>query len=109
MYSHITMVAIGHSEYIQDVIQHKCNQMHTIGTFLVAPYLQVSKLKVNETSFLSVTLSVSLTPNGDCSGRQFSDSYCKVVDYVNFFYLDRQRQDLAQATFFLIKTQHCQG
>ena len=33
---------------------------------------------------------------------------CNVVDYVNFFYLDRQRQDRAQATF-LIKTQHCQG
>ena len=28
---------------------------------------------------------------------------CIVVNYVKFFYLDRQRQDRAQATFFYIK------
>ena len=27
--------------------------------------------------------------------------FCNVVNYVNFFYLDRQRQDRAQATFWL--------
>ena len=49
--------------------------MHTIGTFLVTPSLQISKLKVNETSFHSVTLASSVTPNGDCTGTQFSDPY----------------------------------
>ena len=54
--------------------------MHTIGTFLVTPSLQISKLKVNETLFQSVTLAGSVTPNGDCthetdSFTQFSDSY----------------------------------
>ena len=41
----------------------------------VTPSLHISKLKVNETSFHSVTLASSVTPNGDCVGRQFSDSY----------------------------------
>ena len=49
--------------------------MHTIGTFLVAPSLQISKLKVNETLFHSVTLAGSVTPNGDCTGTQFSNPY----------------------------------
>ena len=73
MHSHISIVANGHCEYIQDVIQDQCNQMYTIGTFLVAPSLQISKLKVNETLFHSVTLAGSVTANGDCSGTQFSD------------------------------------
>ena len=49
--------------------------MHTIGTFLVTPSLQISKLKGNETSFHSVTLAGSVTPNWDCTGTQFSDPY----------------------------------
>ena len=49
--------------------------MYTIGTFLVTPSLQISKLKVKETSFHSVTLAGSITPNGNCTGTQFSDQY----------------------------------
>ena len=49
--------------------------MHTIGTFLVSSSLQKSKLKLNETSFHSVTLAGSVTPNGDCTGTQSSDRY----------------------------------
>ena len=75
MHSHISIVANGHSKYIQDVTRDQCNQMHKIGTFLVAPSLQISKLKVNETSFHSVTSAGSVTPNGDCTGTQFSDPY----------------------------------
>ena len=61
--------------YIQNVKQDQCTQMHTIGTFLVAPPFQISKLKVNETSFHSVTLAGSVTPNRECTGTQFSDPY----------------------------------
>ena len=75
MHSHISIVANGLTEYIQNVIQDQSNQMHTIGTFLAAPTLRISKLKVNETSFHSVTLAGSVTPNGDCTGTQFSDPY----------------------------------
>ena len=39
MHSHISTVANGHSKYIQDVTRDQCNQMHTIGTFIVAPSL----------------------------------------------------------------------
>ena len=49
--------------------------MHTIGTFFVSSSLQISKLKVNETSFHSVTLAGSVTPNEDCTGTEFSDPY----------------------------------
>ena len=49
--------------------------MHTIGTFIVTPSLQILKLKANDTSFHNVTLSGSVTPNGDCTGTQFSDPY----------------------------------
>ena len=63
MHSHISIVANGHSEYIQDVTRDRCNQMHTIGTFLVTHSLQISKLKVIETLFYSVTLAGSVTPN----------------------------------------------
>ena len=49
--------------------------MHTIGIFLVTSPLQISKLKVDETSFHSVTLEGSLTPNGSFTGTQFSDPY----------------------------------
>ena len=49
--------------------------MNTIGSFLVTPSIQISKLKVNETSFHSVTLAGPVTPNGDCTGTQFSDPY----------------------------------
>ena len=75
MHSHSSIVASDHSEYIYDVTRDQCNQMHTIGTFLVSFSLQISKLKVNETSFHSVTLGGSVTPNGDCTGTQFSDTY----------------------------------
>ena len=49
--------------------------MHIIGTFLVTPSLQISTLKVNETSFDSVTSAGSVTPNGDFTGTQCSDPY----------------------------------
>ena len=49
--------------------------MHTIGTFLADLSLQISKLKVNETSFHSVTSAGSITPNKDCTGTQFSGPY----------------------------------
>ena len=49
--------------------------MHTIGTFLVDPSLQISKFKVNETSFHSVTLAGSVTPNEDCTCIQFCDPF----------------------------------
>ena len=49
--------------------------MHTIGAFILAPSLQISKLKANETSFHSVTLAGSVVPNGDCTETQFSDPY----------------------------------
>ena len=47
--------------------------MHTIGTFLVTSSLQISKLKVKENSFHSVTLAGSVIPNGNCTGAQFTD------------------------------------
>ena len=71
MHSHSSIVANGHSEYIHDVTRDQCNQMHTIGTFLVTSSLDISNLKVNETSFHSVTLAGSVTPNVDCTGTQF--------------------------------------
>ena len=49
--------------------------MHTTGTFLVTPSLQISKLRVNETSLHSVTLAGSVKSNGDYTGTQFSDPY----------------------------------
>ena len=73
MHSHITIVVNGHGKYIQDVTRDQCNQMHTIGTFLVTPSIKISKLKGNETSFHSITLAGSVTPNWDCTGTQFSD------------------------------------
>ena len=75
MHSHISIVANGHSDFIQDVTRDQCKQMHTIGTFLIIPSLQISKLKVSETSFNSVTLAGSVTPNGNCTGTQFSNPY----------------------------------
>ena len=33
------------------------------------------RTRVNEISFHSVTLAGSVTPNGDCTGTQFSDPY----------------------------------
>ena len=49
--------------------------MHIIGTFLVTSFLQISKLKVNETLFHSLTLAGSVTRNGNCNGTQFPDLY----------------------------------
>ena len=75
MHSHISGVANGHSEYIQEVSRDQCKQMHTMGNFLVTPSIQISKLKINETSYHTVTLAGSLTTNGECTGTQFSDPY----------------------------------
>ena len=75
MHSLSSMVANGHSEYIHDITRDQCNQMNTIRTFLVTSSLQILKLKVNETSFHSVTSAGSVTPDGDCTGTQFSDLY----------------------------------
>ena len=61
------------SEYKQDITCDQCNQMHAIETLLLKPSLQISKLKVNETSFHNVTPAGSVTLNGDCTGTQFSD------------------------------------
>ena len=69
---------------IEWIFKYKSNTMqnrnstvniYTQFTFLVTPSLQISKFKVNETSFHSVTLAGSLTPNEDCTGTQFSDPY----------------------------------
>ena len=68
MHSHISIVANGHSKYIQDVTRNQCNEMHTIGRFWVTSSLQISKLKGNETLFHNVTIASSVTPNGDCTG-----------------------------------------
>ena len=75
MHSHISIVANGHSEYIQDVTRDQCNQIHTMGKFLVASSLQMPKLTVTETSFYSATLAGSVKTNGDCTGTQFSAPY----------------------------------
>ena len=47
MHLHISIVANGHSEYIQDIARDQCIQIHTIGTFIVTPSLHITKLKVN--------------------------------------------------------------
>ena len=75
MHSHISVVANGHSEYIQEISRDQCKQMHTMGNFLVTPSIQISKLKINETSYHTVTLAGWLTTNGECTETQFSDSY----------------------------------
>ena len=75
MHFHSSIVANGHSEYLKDVTRDQCNQMHKIGRFLVTPSIQVSKLRVNETSFRSVNLAGSVTPIGDCTGTQLCDPY----------------------------------
>ena len=75
IHSDSSIVANGDSEYIQDVTRVQRNQMDTIETFLVTPSFQISKLKVNVTSFNSVTLAGCVTSNGDCTGTQFSDPY----------------------------------
>ena len=49
--------------------------MHTIGNFLVTPSIQISKLKINETSYHIVTLAGSITTNSHCTGAQFADPY----------------------------------
>ena len=37
--------------------------------------MQISKLKINDTSYRSVTLAGSITTNGDRTGMQFSYPY----------------------------------
>ena len=122
MHSLISIVASGHSEYIQDVARDQCNQIHTIATFLVDPSLQISKLKVNETLFHSVTLAGSVTPNGNCTGTQFSDPYgtwdnvvvqtvFKIIfqEHCATIYLNSNKIQLGSGIICILSDNNCTG
>ena len=75
MHCHISVVANGHSKYIQEIFRDQSKQVHTTRNFLVTPSIQISNSKINETSYHTVTFAGSITTNGDCTGTQFSDPY----------------------------------
>ena len=107
MHSHIFIVVNGHSEYIKDVTRDQCNQMYTIGTFLVAPSLQISKLKVNETLFHSVTLAGSVAPNGDCTDTQFSDTITLQEQHYLTIHLNSNKIQLGSGIICTLSDTYC--
>ena len=75
MHSHISAVTNGQSEYIRELSNQQCDTLHSSGTISLGQNLQISHLKVNQTSYHSVLLAGSLAMNGDCSGTQYSDIF----------------------------------
>ena len=75
MHSHISAVTNGQSEYIHELSHQQCDILHSSGTISLGQNLQISNLKVNQTTYHSVLLAGSLAINGDCSGTQYSDPF----------------------------------
>ena len=75
MHSHISAVTNGQSEYIHELSHQQCDTLHSSGTISLGQNLQISNLKINQTSYHSVLLAGSLAMNGDCAGTQYSDPF----------------------------------
>ena len=75
IHKHISAVNNGQSEYIHELSHQQCNTLHSSGKISLDKNLQISNLKVNQTSYHNVLLAGSLARNGDCSGTQYSDPF----------------------------------
>ena len=75
MHSHISAVTNGQSKYIHELSHQQCDTLHSSGKIFSGQNLQISNLKVNQTSYHSVLLAGFLAVNGNCSGTQYSDPF----------------------------------
>lgn len=73
MWSHVSVVANGEGEYLQEVSSGTCADMHKTGVYIYGPSKVIRGLKVNSTATHSVTLADTIQHNGKCDGVGYSD------------------------------------
>jgi hypothetical protein len=74
MHSHVSVVQGGKKIYMYELGEEACTRLHTTGTLFIGNNM-VNRLKVNETSFHSVTMAGRIQMDGKCSGVEYSDRY----------------------------------
>ena len=75
MHSHISVVFNGKADYVQETGYSQCLRMFQDGTTSLGPAHLISGLKINQTSYHSLTLAGELNTDGTCKGTQYSDPY----------------------------------
>ncbi|XP_076669653.1 uncharacterized protein LOC143369499 [Andrena cerasifolii] len=75
MHSHVSAVHNGLNEYLEDLTEHQCRNMHEYGSTVIGNNVYLVGLKMNQTSTRTFTMAGSLTAEGKCTGAQFSDPY----------------------------------
>lgn len=75
MHSHISVVFNGKADYVQETGYSQCLRMFQDGTTSLRPAHLISGLKINQTSYRSLTLAGELNTDGTCKGTQYSDPY----------------------------------
>ncbi|XP_048512599.1 uncharacterized protein LOC125501329 [Athalia rosae] len=82
MHSHLSGVPNGVAQYISEVSQDSCKEMHRTGIFYYNRENQVSGIKPNSTTTASITLAGKIQPGGYCEGTQYADPYGSWDDVV---------------------------
>ncbi|KOC58953.1 hypothetical protein WH47_00965 [Habropoda laboriosa] len=75
MHSHISAVQGGQREYLMDVTNELCNQLHKTGQVQFSATDMITGLKANSTTTRSLALAGTLTLDGQCTGAQYSDPF----------------------------------
>ena len=75
MHSHISVVANGEGEYLQEITHETCKSIHATGAFKAGPNLILNNLVVNHSMVHSVTFAGNIGSNGECSGTQYADPF----------------------------------
>lgn len=73
-FSHNSIVHNGRQEFLHDITQVLCIQMHTTGT-LQLHGATLANLQGNSTSTRGITLAGSIDSDGTCQGTRYSDYY----------------------------------
>lgn len=75
MHSHVSIVYNGKREYIREVSADTCKKLHDSGSIFLGNNALITGIKVNSTTYHSLTYAGTITNDGKCTGTQFSDPY----------------------------------
>lgn len=74
MHSHVSIVQQGRKEYVRELGAMACRRLHETGSITLGSAV-IDKIEVNATNRRTATLAGAVTPDGRCSGAQYTDGY----------------------------------
>lgn len=74
MHSHVSIVNNGRREYVLEIGDQSCRQLHENGAITISNTI-VNQVGRNETTLRSITFSCQVNTDGKCAGTQYSDIY----------------------------------